>query len=271
MIGERDLEILTTSIMEAYGWDFRGYATSSLGRRIQRLMDLKKISTVDELLKKIQGEEWFRHELLDQITVNVTEMFREPEAWVVLRNSVLPKIKSKNDSFRIWHAGCSSGEEVYSMAIMLKEMGYYDSAKIDAADIDETIINSAKAGTYPMNKMELNTKNYYGVQGTAELSKYYKQKGGEAVMNHDLLQNVSFEIFDLVKDDPFGKFHLILCRNVLIYFNQDLQNKVLKKLYDSLHDGGYLCIGTKESLLWCDISNKFKVIDSAGKIYQKPA
>ena len=270
MIGERELKNLTDTIMEIYGWDFRDYAASSLGRRIQRLMDLKKIPSVEDLVEKIQAEEWIKQELLDQITVNVTEMFREPEAWVKLRKHVLPEIQKKNDRISIFHAGCSSGEEVFSMAIMLKEMGLYDQSEIHAADIDQTIINNAHEGIYSMNKMELYTKNYYAAEGENELLKYYTKKGNNAIMDPGLLDNVQFEIFDLVKDPPKGKYHLILCRNVLIYFNQLLQNKVLQKLYDSLHPGGFLCIGTKESLLWVENSNRFKVLDQSQKIYQRP-
>ncbi len=270
MIKERELENLTKTIMEIYGWDFRDYAISSLRRRIQRLLDLKKIPSVDDLVEMIKADEWIKQELLDQITVNTTEMFREPEAWVKLRRKVLPELQKKTEKISIWHAGCSSGEEVFSMAILLKELGYYESSEIHAADIDQTIINSALEGQYAMSKMELNTKNYYAAEGQEELLKYYVKKGNNATMDRSLLENVQFEIFDLVKDEPRSKYHLVLCRNVLIYFNQNLQTQVLQKLYDSLFPGGYLCIGTKESLMWVEASHRFKTIDQSNKIYQKP-
>jgi chemotaxis protein methyltransferase CheR len=270
MIGEKELENLTNTILETYGLDFRDYASSSLARRIQRLMDLKKIPSVDDLLAKIKAEEWFHNELLEQITVNVTEMFRDPEAWVVLRTEVLPKIRFANEEFRIWHAGCSSGEEVFSMAILLRELNYSGKIKIVASDLDQNIINSARNGTFLKSKLELNSKNYKEAGGIRDLSNYYSIDGTEIKMDPSLLENVSFEIIDLVKDPPNGMFDLILCRNVMIYFNQNLQNKVLDKIFKSLCPGGYLSIGTKESLLWCDIATEFKILDPQNKVYQKP-
>ena len=270
MIGEKDLENLTNTILDTYGLDFREYASSSLARRIQRLMDLKKILTVDDLLAKIKAEEWFHNELLDQVTVNVTEMFRDPEAWMVLRKEVLPKIKLAHNEFNIWHAGCSSGEEVFSMAILLRELGFNGNIKILASDLDQTIINSAKNGVFQESKMELNSSNYLEAGGSGDLSSYFFKEGAELKMDSSLLDNVTFEIIDLVKDTPKRMFHLILCRNVMIYFNQDLQNKVLEKIFNSMERGGYLSIGTKESLLWCDIASEFKILDPQNKVYQKP-
>ncbi len=270
MISEKDLGLLGEAILEKYGLDFRDYAYSSLARRIQRLMDTRKIESVADLIGKINGEDWFHNELLDQITVNVTEMFRDPEAWMLIRQQVIPKLRDRGKEIKIWHAGCSSGEEVISMAIIIKEMQLEDRTSIRASDLDQTIINKAMKAEYALNKMDLNEKNYKASGGEKKLGDYYSTEIDRVQMDPGLLEKVHFDVFDLVKNPPNEKFDLILCRNVMIYFNQSLQNKVLEKIYDSLNPGGFLSIGTKESLLWCDIANEFEVISQTGKIYRRP-
>ena len=156
------------------------------------------------------------------------------------------------------------------MAIMLKEMGVLDRAKITATDIDSAIINRAKLGRYSLKNMELNERNYERFEGAYKLSSYYKETGGEALMDPSLMENVSFRRHDLVQGGVFSKFDLVLCRNVMIYFNQSLQNDVLNKLHESLFKYGYMIIGSKESLIWCEIANKFIVVNNEEKIYKIP-
>ncbi|MBT1702802.1 CheR family methyltransferase [Chryseosolibacter indicus] len=264
-----DLKRISEVIYQKYNYDFRNYAMSSFKRRVLRIMELKKLN-VETLLKKFNDSPMFINEFLDELTVNVTEMFRDPSFWRVMREEIIPAILLNHRQFKIWHAGCSSGEEVMTMCIMLKEMGILHDVSIIATDLDVNILERAKSATYPIKNMELNEKNYIRFQGSAPtLKDYYKEENGYAVFNKDLLTNVSFRKHDLVLGDIFNKFDLILCRNVMIYFNQSLQNDVLKKFHESLFKYGYLAIGSKESLIWCDYANRFIVVNNEEKIYKK--
>lgn len=263
-----DLKKISELIYQKYNYDFRNYAMSSFKRRVLRILELKKLS-VDGLLRKLTESPSFVNEFLDELTVNVTEMFRDPSFWRVMREEILPSIMLNHKQFKIWHAGCSSGEEVMSMCIMLKEMGILQDVTIIATDLDVNILEKAKTAVYPAKNMELNEKNYIRFQGTGNFKDYYREENGNAVFNKDLLMNVSFRRHDLVLGDIFNKFDLILCRNVMIYFNQALQNEVLKKFHESLFKYGYLAIGSKESLIWCDYANRFIVVNNEEKIYKK--
>jgi chemotaxis protein methyltransferase CheR len=264
-----ELRKLTEFVLENFNYDFTNYAMSSFKRRIQRILELYKFQSVEVLIKRLKEEPKFFHEFISEVTVNVTEMFRDPSFWREVRDHIIPNILLNNDSISIWHAGCSSGEEVYSMAILLKEMGILEKSKIIATDIDKSILSKATSGVTPSKNMELNEKNYIRFQGSASLSSYFKEENGKAILDKSLIANVSFREHDLVKGAVFNKFDLILCRNVMIYFNQQLQNKVLIKLHESLFKYGYLIIGSKESLIWCDIANKFIVVNNEEKIYKK--
>ena len=263
-----DLKRISEFIYQKYNYDFRNYAMSSFKRRVLRIMELKKLS-VDALLKRLSESPAFINEFLDELTVNVTEMFRDPSFWRIMREEILPAIMLNHKQFKIWHAGCSSGEEVLSMSIMLKEMGVLQDVTVIATDLDVNILEKAKSGTYPIKNMELNEKNYIRFQGVRNFKDYYHEDNGNAVFNKELLMNVSFRRHDLVMGDIFNKFDLILCRNVMIYFNQTLQNEVLKKFHESLFKYGYLAIGSKESLIWCDYANRFIVVNNEEKIYKK--
>lgn len=263
-----DLKRISELIYQKYRYDFRNYAMSSFKRRVLRIIELKKI-TVEALIKRLEENPAFINEFLDELTVNVTEMFRDPSFWRVMREEIIPSILLNHKQFKIWHAGCSSGEEVLSMAILLKEMGIHQDVTVIATDLDVNILERAKSGTYPIKNIDLNEKNYIRYQGTGHLSDYYKEENGNAVFNKELLANVSFRKHDLVLGDIFNKFDLVLCRNVMIYFNQTLQNEVLKKFHGSLFKYGYLAIGSKESLIWCDYANRFIVVNNEEKVYKK--
>ncbi|MCG8319294.1 MAG: protein-glutamate O-methyltransferase CheR [Cytophagales bacterium] len=264
-----DLKKLTQMVKDAYGYDFTNYAMSSFRRRVNRILELYNFTSVSNLIDKIKVQPAFVEEVVNEITVNVTEMFRDPSFWREVRDHIIPNILLNHKSINVWHAGCSSGEEVFSMAILLREMGISDKVKLIATDLDNSILNKAKKATIPIKNMELNEKNYIRFQGSASLSKYYKEQNGHAVLNPALVENVSFRKHDLVQGGIFNKFDLVLCRNVMIYFNQNLQNDVLKKLHESLFKYGYLIIGSKESLIWCEIANKFIVVNNEEKIYKK--
>jgi len=264
-----DIRRITEVVKSRYGYDFTDYAMSSFKRRMQRILELYKFPSADQLIKKIETDSQFFETFLAEITVNVTEMFRDPSFWREIRDHIIPNILLNHDSFSIWHAGCSSGEEVISMTILLKEMGILDKVNIIATDIDKPILDRAMRAEYSLKNMELNEKNYIRFQGTESVKSYYEEKNGIAAFDKSLIEKVSFRNFDLVRGNPFNKFDLILCRNVMIYFNQNLQNNVLKKLHESLFKYGYLAIGSKESLIWCEIANRFIVANNEEKIYKK--
>jgi chemotaxis protein methyltransferase CheR len=264
-----DIRRLTDLVKQKYNYDFKDYAISSFKRRIKRLLDLYKFKNVDKLISVLETNHDFFEDFISEITVNVTEMFRDPTFWKILKEQILPNVLLQHEHINIWHAGCSSGEEVFSMAIVLQEMGILEKTKIIATDLDTAIIKRAQAGVYSIKTMELNRKNYAIYGGSKSLDSYFKEVNGDAIMDKSLMQNVSYRRHDLVQGAIFSKFDLVLCRNVMIYFNQALQNTVLGKLHESLFKYGYLAIGSKESLIWCEIANKFIVVNNEEKIYKK--
>lgn len=264
-----ELRRLTQLIKDKYDYDFTDYAMSSFKRRVKRVIELYKFKSINSLIDKIKNTPSFFNEFVSEITVNVTEMFRDPTYWKALREQILPNILLNHNQISIWHAGCSSGEEVFSMVILLKEMGILEKVNIVATDIDDAIIAKAKKGAINLKNMELNSKNYERFEGKSSINDYFTEQNGSAIINQELINKVSFRKHDLVKGPIFSKFDLILCRNVMIYFNQTLQNDVLYKLHESLFRYGYLSIGSKESLIWCDVANKFIVVNNEEKIYKK--
>lgn len=265
-----DLRRISELIYEKYNYDFRNYATSSFKRRVVRILELKKLS-LSNLLNMLSDTPMFVHEFINELTVNVTEMFRDPGFWQVLRQDIIPAIAASRTSIRIWHAGCSSGEEVVAMCVLLKELGMLANASVTATDLDENMLRRARSAAFPIKNMALNERNYIRAGGAnaALLETHFQRENGLAVFDPELLKPVTFMKHDLVLGPVFGTFDLILCRNVMIYFNQGLQNEVLKKFHGSLCLGGYLSIGSKESLIWCDYANRFEVVRKEEKIYKK--
>lgn len=268
-----DLKRIAGVIKTNHGYDFHNYATSSFKRRVLRVLDIKKLS-VDGLLQKIESQPQFMQELLGELTVNVTEMFRDPGFWVILRDKIIPMVIRNRKTLKIWHAGCSSGEEVYSMAILLHAMHITTNVSILATDLDPKVIERAKTGTFPIKHLEVNEKNYSKLNTGNPLSTWFRSVKGTAFLDPRLMKNITFRQHDLVTGDlPAGhdinSFDIVLCRNVMIYFNQSLQNDVLTKLHRALIMNGFLSIGQKESLTWCDVANKFEIYSSEEKIYRK--
>jgi len=260
---------LAEKIKSSYGYDFTNYALSSFKRRVLRILEMHKISGIDSLIRKIENEAEFLEVFISEVTVNVTEMFRDPSFWRILRDKIIPNILINHDKLSIWHAGCSSGEEVYSMAILLHEMGILEDSKIIATDLDDEILKSAQKGVYSIKNMALNEKNYVRFRGENQFNDYMEIKNGHAYMDQSLVKHVTYRKHDLVRGIAFNKFDIVLCRNVMIYFNQNLQNEVLKMLHQSLFKYSYLAIGSKESLIWCEIANKFVVASNEEKVYKK--
>jgi chemotaxis protein methyltransferase CheR len=263
-----DLKEISEFIYEKYNYDFRNYAMSSFKRRVVRILEKKKL-TVGNLLRKLDEAPPFVDEFVGELTVNVTEMFRDPRFWKLIREDVLPALHKQHHHINIWHAGCSSGEEVLTMCVLMKELGMLEHASVMATDLDETMLQLARTHRYPMKNMELNQRNYRDAGGTFGLENYYSQQDGYALFDADLFKGVLYNKHDLVLGDVFDKFQLIFCRNVMIYFNETLQNYVLRKFHQSLQLGGFLAIGSKESLIWCDDAKCFTAVNGNEKIYRK--
>lgn len=264
---ELELELLLEAIYRRRGLDFRNYLRSSLRRRIRNRMTQDKLPTVTSLLNRVLHEEGYLEKLLEDLSIKVTEMFRDPGFFLALRQSVVPLLREQ-PSLRIWHAGCATGEEVYSMAIVLEEEGLLERSVIYATDMSPCAIEQAKEGKFPLKRMQAYTKNYLQAGGRQEFSAYYTTDHSYACFHTDMKRRMMFAQHNLATDGSFNEFHLILCRNVLIYFNPELQHRVLGVLANSLAPGGFLALGGKESFL-SDYKTGFAEFMPEERIYRK--
>jgi chemotaxis protein methyltransferase CheR len=264
----RDLKQLTDAILAKYGYDFGNYAMSSFKRRILMVLKKNGLKTLDALVQRLLNDAMFFDQFILDVTVNTTEMFRDPSFFRIMRSQILPLLNTRPE-FNIWHAACSTGEEVISTAILLREEGMLSRAKIYATDINHQVLKRAAEARFPARNLELYRQNYLNTQPKAELSNYYTQIENEIFFDKTLLEGVRFKHHDLAVDHHFFKFDLILCRNVMIYFNQQLQNRVFELLHNSMFLGGYLALGAKESLIWCRIADKFESVSESEKVYKK--
>jgi chemotaxis protein methyltransferase CheR len=255
-------------IRSIYGYDFSGYAQASLKRRLLKFMHQYQLSKAFDLKHMLVNQNNMEQPLLNTLTVNVTEMFRDPAFFSELRNTLLPMLASY-PTIQIWHPGCATGEEVYSMAILLHEAGLLKRSRIYATDINPANLEKAKQGIIPISHMKAHTYNYILSGGTKEFSDYYTARYGNAIIHKELRRHIVFSQHNLVTDAAFNRFQLICCRNVLIYFNKALQNRVLQLFYDSLQHLGYLALGTKESLMSSDIHNEFETVNTVNKIFRR--
>lgn len=263
-----EISLLLDAIYRKYGYDFRDYSTASIKRRILRRLSMSGLKSISELQHKIIYDESFFTSLLHDLSVNFTEMFRDPSFYHVLRKKIIPEL---NDLpfLKIWHAGCATGEEVYSVAIVLKEEGLYNRTQIYATDFNEKVIQKAKEGIYDIERLKMYTQNYQKAGGLASFADYYTARYEYVLMKKSLKKNITFSDHNLVTDGVFGEMNMILCRNVLIYFSRELQNRVFRLFKESLSNGGFLCVGTKESIRFSDISDDFEDVAKKEKIYRK--
>lgn len=267
MINDREIEILINDVFEYYGLDFSGYSQASFKRRVYRLLQLDGFTSFSEFLLRVKSDpDYFKH-MVEEITVNVTEMFRDPLFYKVLRNEILPVLGTK-PFIRLWHAGCSTGEEVFSMAILLKEANLLHKSLIYATDLNGVVLESARKGIFPLQMMKQYSENYMASGGKKDFSHYYTANYGLAKFGEDLLEKMVFSQHNLISDTSFNEFDLILCRNVLIYFDKDLQERALKLFDDSLGKLGYLALGTKETIKFSDLKSRFQQFEKE-KIWRK--
>lgn len=263
-----EIDLLLEAVYRLSGFDFRQYNRSSISRRIYNRMRISNIPTVSRLLEKVIHEEGFLEQLLNDFSINVTEMFRNPSFFKAFRKEVIPYLRNYTE-IRIWHAGCATGEEVYSMAILLQEEGLLEKSVIYATDMNEHVLEKARQGAFPIQKMQAYTKNYMLAGGIDAFSEYYSTDYQYAYFHPSLLKNIIFAQHNLVTDQSFNEFHVIMCRNVLIYFSPGLQSQVHRLFYDSLSPDGFLCLGDKETLRCEGINSKYKEIVGNERIYQK--
>ena len=264
---DEQIETLVSDALEIYGYDFTGYSRASLKRRILRLYVLDHFVSFAEFRYKIRTEPGYFKRFMEQVTINVTEMFRDPEFYKILRNEVLPKLGTY-PFIRIWVAGCSTGEEAYSVSILLKELNLLKKSLIYATDINSAVLEKAAQAMVPLAKMKQYSENYISSGGTEHFSDYYSANYSLAKLNDDLKTKIIFSTHNLASENSFNEFQLILCRNVLIYFDRPLQEKVFELFDNSLENLGYLGLGSKESLDFSSISKKYKKLNGE-KIWRK--
>jgi chemotaxis protein methyltransferase CheR len=265
-----EIDLLLEAVFRRYGFDFRAYAYASLRRRIWKRILAEGLSTVSALLERVMHDPAVMERLLLDLSVNVTAMFRDPNFYLAFRLKVIPLLRTY-PFIRIWHAGCSTGEEVYSMAILLQEEGLYARSRIYATDINEVVLQQARTGIFPLEKMQEYTQNYLRAGGQRSFSEYYTAAYDGALFSPSLRANIVFAQHNLVTDRSFSEFNVILCRNVMIYFDRTLQTRVLELFHDSLPRLGILALGNKESLRLSKFEECYEVLDAREKIFRKVA
>ena len=263
-----ELQLLLEAVFRHYGFDFREYAPASLKRRVWRRVHAEGERTIAGLIERVLHEPDAMERLLLDLSINVTSMFRDPTFYVALREHVVPLLRTYPFT-RIWVAGCSTGEEVYSLAVLLTEEGVYDRTRIYATDINETVLDRARAGVFPLDKMQEYTQNYIRAGGTRSFSEYYHAKYEGALFERTLTDNVVWAPHNLVQDRAFNQFNLILCRNVMIYFDRTLQEKVHQLFYESLERFGILALGHKESIRFTGFEQYYEELDAQEKLYRR--
>ena len=261
-------ELLLEAMLRRYGYDFRHYAAASLKRRLNLALSRSGLEHLSQLIPRFLHDEVFFQKLLRDLSVTVTDMFRDPHFYQMVRRRVIPVLKTY-PFVKIWHAGCATGEEAYSMAILLKEEGFLDRARIYATDFNVHSLDVARAGIYPLEKIKEYTANYNKSGGRASFGDYYLARYGAAKLAEELGERITFTYHNLVTDGVFGEMHVVVCRNVLIYFDKELQRRVLSLFNESLARGGYLCLGTKESLDYASNGDQYERVSRAARIFRK--
>jgi chemotaxis protein methyltransferase CheR len=263
-----EIELLLEAVHRRYGFDFREYAPASLKRRLWRRIRAEGLGSVSGLQERVLHDPAVMEQLLLDLSINVTAMFRDPTFYAAFREKVVPLLRTYPFA-RIWVAGCSTGEEVYSLAILLEEEGLRDRARIYATDINEAVLERARAGVFALDRMQDYTRNYIRAGGKRAFSEYYVAAYDGAQFRRSLVDNVVFAQHNLVSDRSFNEFHVIVCRNVMIYFDRPLQDRVHRLFYDSLATFGVLALGHKESIRFTHHEGCYEELDALEKLYRK--
>lgn len=263
-----EVEGLVMALRERYGYDFGHYARASFLRRVRHAMAEEEVRSVSELQSKLLRDPFVMRRFIAHLSVHVTAMFRDPEFYQTLRKQVIPWLRTY-PFVRIWHAGCATGEEVYSMCVMLEEEGLYDRCRIYATDLSEVVLHRARMATYPLGSVQRYTENYQKSGGKLDFSRYYTADRENAIIHESLRRNVLFSLHNLASDGSFNEFHLICCRNVMIYFDETLQERVLGLFDNSLARGGYLALGRRETLNFSSLKHTYQEVESGSRLYRK--
>ncbi|MBL7841232.1 MAG: protein-glutamate O-methyltransferase CheR [Cyclobacteriaceae bacterium] len=265
---DEQIAIILSDLIEHYGYDFTNYSAASLKRRIQRLLTMDKVVSFAEFRHRIQRDADYFKRFVEQVTVNVTEMFRDAHFYRTLREQVIPELATR-PLIRIWHAGCSTGEEVYSMAILLQEANLLHKSLLYATDINPAVLEKVRLGMFPMSQMKQYSENYIHSGGRNDFSKYYIAQYDTAKFDESFKSRIILATHNLVSDTSFNEFQLILCRNVMIYFDKELQDRALELFDNSLEKLGFLALGSKETLKFSSVMSRYKQLDNKEKIWRK--
>ena len=263
-----EIELLLEGVFRHYGFDFRAYAYASIRRRLWKRIDAEGLTSISELQTRVLHDPAAMERLLLDLSVSVTSMFRDPGFYLSFRNDVIPMLRTY-PFIRVWHAGCSTGEEVYSTAIVLEEEGLLDRTRIYATDINDAVLKQARDGIFPLNRMQEYTENYIKAGGRRSFSEYYTAKYDGALFSPSLTRTAVFSQHNLVTDGSFSEFNVIFCRNVLIYFDRTLQQRVHKLFYESLAMFGILALGSKETLRTSQYEDCYQKLRPREKLYRK--
>jgi chemotaxis protein methyltransferase CheR len=267
MLQDREIDILIEEIYKYHGYDFSGYAAASFCRRIERLYQMDRFEDFTSFLSKARSDELYFKHMIEEITVNVTEMFRDPSFYKILRTEILPALATK-PFIRIWHAGCATGEEVFSVAILLKELNLLEKSLLYGTDLNPAVLEIAKKGVFPLRCIQQYAENYRIASGKSDFSEYYTANYGYAKFSNELISKMVFSQHNLIADGSFNEFDVILCRNVLIYFDKDFQRIALELFDQSLSTQGFLALGSKETLKFSSIQHRFRQFKKE-KIWKK--
>jgi len=267
---ELEIEAFVRALKARHGYDFGQYAPASFKRRLRALLARSGAASIAALSQRVRDEPAFLRQVLAGLSVPMSEMFRDPWVFKALRDEVFP-ILASYPRIHIWQAGCARGEEVYSLAILLQEAGLYDKTQIFATDLNDVALEEAAEGIYPASNARLFAQNYLRAGGRHSLSHYFHARYERIKFDDTLRRNVTFASHNLSTDGVFAEVQLILCRNVLIYFNDDLQDRVLHLFRDSLVHKGFLCLGSKETLARTAVEADFEVLDAPARLYRRHA
>lgn len=265
---ESGLTEIIEAIYQQYGYDFRQYSEAHVRRRIMNRMAMSGLENLSEVKSKVLNDKLFASTLLQDLSITVTEMFRDPGFYKSLRENIVPILRTY-PFIRIWHAGCATGEEAYSMAILLQEEGLFDRTTLYATDFNQAALSRAKNGIFSTQQIKEYTINYQLSGGKDSFSNYYSSDYGHVIMDNSLKKNIVWANHNLVTDSVFAETHMVFCRNVLIYFERDLQNNVQKLFYDSLIKGGILCLGAKEGIKFTRFHDNYTELDKQHRIFKK--
>ncbi|MFK7926124.1 MAG: protein-glutamate O-methyltransferase CheR [Bacteroidia bacterium] len=263
-----EVQLVVDAIYQGYGYDFREYKPATIKNRLEGIKNEYGYNHISDLIPKIIHDRSFFESLYLAMSVTVTEMFRDPKVYIKFRELIMPTLKTY-PFVNIWHAGCATGEEVYSMAILLKEAGMLHRSQLYATDINNHSLAIAEKGIYSIEEMKSNIENYNKIKGSGEMGDYYHARYKGAKMDESLKERITFSIHNLATDWVFAETQLIVCRNVLIYFNNQLKERVIQLFADSLCHHGYLCLGSHESLDFSKAKAQFEIVDKDAKIYRK--